>query len=76
MYVGVFLSLITFYYLFKAQKDAKTTFVLILQVAQNLLSYVILLSFDTKIEFVRNNLALYYISVALIYNIVLTKLVV
>lgn len=76
VYVGVLLSLITFYYLFKSQKDAKTTFILFLQVAQNLLSYVILISFDTKIEFVRDNLGLFYILVTFIYNIVLTKLVV
>ena len=76
VYVGVILSLITFYYLFKAQKDKKTTFVLILQVAQNLFSYVILISFNTKIDFVRDNIGLFYILVTLIYNIVLVKLVV
>ena len=76
VYVGVLLSVFVLYYLFKAQKDKKSVFILSLQVLQNLLSYVILFSFDTKIEFVRNNLGLFYIMVTLIYNIVLVKLVV
>ena len=76
VYIGVIFSILIVYHLVSSQKGLKMKMTVTFQLIQQMLCYVVLYSFDTKIEFIRNNIVLCYFMVIFMYNILQTKLVI
>ena len=69
-------STIVVYCLLDSQKSIKMKMVALFQLFQQICCYFILFSFDTKIEFIRDNSVLCYMMAIFMYNILQTKLVI
>ena len=76
IYVGVLYSIILMYYILKAMKSPMQLIISSLQMAQHFICYVILYYYDVKIPFVKDNALFFYISVAFVFSLVTTKLIV
>lgn len=76
IYVGVFYSIILIFHILRSSKSLKELAMSILQIVQLFICYVIIYNYNTDIAFVRQNALLMYVSVAFVFSLVTTKLII